>query len=442
MAPKHRVRRRAFLGTVGAAFVGLAGCSDDSGPSETETRTGSVTSTPTSTPENTATPTPDGTPTETQTPAPQQPPAWMASEGEQYTDFADLEENWQVQSGEVALVDNEGFLGGPAVRMTTGDGGVARMERRYYQPIDFSGREFSIAVKLEATEASATETMIRVQDINGRSAEYTDIVPSEAAGEWLRVDAGASSPDPVDLSQVTRIRVQHYGLGDNASRCLVSDLRTHPGAEKGTVVFAFEGDHENSFSLAYPVLNEAGYAAGVFLAPDNLGGSSTPTSDDYQTMQSDGWDVGPLTLGRQRLTSLGGEERQAVEGAVSQLNDQGFDGATNVFRPPRGSYTAETLGYADDLFDLTFVGVGGSLGSNTSLSDTRTVLSVDADDLSLATDCVEAAAEHRQVAMLVFTTRHLTDRAAFSSLVDRVSELESSGDVDVVTPTELASRYD
>ena len=441
MAPNHRVRRRAFLGAVGAAFVGLAGCSDDSGPSETETQNGTTASTSTATPGETETATPDGTATETATPQPKQPPDWMASEGELYDDFSRFESDWEVQTGEAELLDGEGFLGAPAVRLSTNQRGVARIERRYYQPVDFSGREFSMAVKVGETKASATETTIRLRDINGSSVEYSDVVPQEATGKWLRNDAGANSTDPIDLAQITRVRIQHYGLGDTPSKCLVSDVRTHPKAEKGTVVFAFEGDHPNSFSLAYPVLNDAGYAGGVFLAPDNLGGSSTPTKADYQTMQENGWDVGPLTLGRQRLSSIGSDERQAVEGAVSQLRSQGFDGATNVFRPPRGTYTATTLDYADDLFDLTFVGVGGSLGSNTSLSDTRTVLSVDADDLDLARDCVDAAAQHRQVAVLVFTTRHLTDRGAFQSLVDRVSQLESNGAVEVVTPTGLASRY-
>ena len=436
MAPNHRVRRRAFLGTVGAAFVGLAGCSDG-GSSENGTQTGTSTST---TPANTDTQTPNGTATET-TPAPQQRPPWMASEGELYDDFARLEEDWEVQSGTAELLDGEGFVGAPALRLSTGDNGLVRIERKYWQAVDFSGREFSMAVNLQETSVSSPEVTIRLQDIDGNTMEHSDVVPKEAAGEWLRIDAGAKSADPIDRSQITHVRIEHYAREGNSSQFLVSDVRTHQKAKKGTVAFAFEGDDEQSYSLAYPVLSDAGYAAGVFVAPDNLGGSSTPTRENYRTMRDDGWDVAPLTLGRQRLSTLGGEERQAVEGAVSQLSAKGFDGATNVFRPPRGDYTAATLGYAHDLFDLTFVGVGASAGSNSSLSDTRTVLSIDADNLGKANRCVEAAARHRQVAVLVFTTRHLDDREGFAALVDRVAQLESEGKLDVVTPTELASRY-
>ena len=440
MAPKHRVHRRAFLGTVGAAFVGLAGCSDG-GSSENGTQTGTATRTATSTPTNTDTATPNGTATETATPAPQQRPPWMASEGELYDDFSRFDENWKVQSGTAKLLEREGFMGTPAVQLTTDDSGLARIERKYWQAVDFSGREFSFAVNLQGTSVSAPWVTIRLQDIEGNTAKHTDRVQREAAGEWLRVDAGTTTADSIDLSQITHVRIDHFAQKGNASTALVSDVRTHQKAKKGTVVFAFEGDDAPSYSLAYPVLSDAGYAGGVFVAPDNLGGSSTPTPSDYRTMRDDGWDVAPLTPGRQRLPTLGGEERQAVEGAIAQLSAKGFDGATNVFRPPRGDYTATTLGYAHELFDLTFVGVGASLGSHSSLSDTRTVLSVDADNLDKANRCVEAAAQHRQVAMLVFTTRHLEDREAFTALVDRVEALESAGKIDVVTPTELASRY-
>ncbi|MFD1514852.1 hypothetical protein [Halomarina rubra] len=444
MAPNDTVRRRAFLGTVGAAFVGLAGCSDSTGPSNgTDTGTpGTPTATPAGTPNDTTDATPTDSPngTDTGTPADQGPPAWMANQGDLYDNFAMFDDQWSVRNGSATLVEGEGFMGTPGVRMETDDGGLVRVERKYWQAQDFSNKTLSMAVKLEETTVSSAEIAIYLKDINGNEEKHSDEIPSEAAGEWLRIDPGAKSTDTIDLSQLTHIRIDHYARDGNSTTFVASDLRTHPKPETGTVVFALEGTHENNVDVVYPAMKEAGFAGGVFAAPDKLGHSSDPTISDYQEMVADGWDMGVTTLGAKRLTEIQGEQ-DALAGATTQLEKRGFDGATNVFRPPRGDYTAETLGYADESFDLTFVGVGGSMGTNDQLTDTRTVLSIDADDLEWATECVEAAATHKQTAVLFFTPRHIDDPAAFEALVARTKELQQNGDLQVVTPTELASRY-
>jgi hypothetical protein len=435
MAPDNRVRRRAFLGTVGAAFVGLAGCSGDSSPSENETRTG--TSTDTATPTPTATSTPNGTDTETATPASREPPSWFADQGELYDDFALFDQDWRVDAGTATLVEEAGWLGRPGVRMETSERGLARIERKYWQPVDFSGREFSIAAKFEATSESAAPVTVQLQDIDGNEMNYTDEVPSEATGEWVRIDAGTNDADRIDLSQLTHVRVQHYARDGKESTLVVSDMRTHEKREQGTVVFAFEDDHEKIVTVAAPVLNDAGYAAGVFASPDRIG--RKVSVEDYRALVDQGWEVGVSPTGHADLSSLD-DERAAVEEAIAQLESKGFTGALNVYRPTHGSYTATTLGYAPELFDTTFTGVGRAAGSNSRLSDTRTVLSLDADNLQKASEAVEAAATHRQTAVLVFHARHMDGQEGFAELVDRVATLESEGSLEVLTPTELAER--
>ncbi|WP_233265119.1 polysaccharide deacetylase family protein [Halomarina oriensis] len=438
MAPNNHVRRRAFLGTVGAAFVGLAGCSGSPDSSQTETETG----TPTPAPETT-TPRPTTTNTTeppTETPAQRGPPEWVAAAGELYDDFALFDQNWRVDSGAASLVEGEGFGGHPGVRMETSDRGLARIERKYWQPQDFSNTEFSFAVKIEETTESAATVTLQLQDIEGREMNHTDEIPSAATGEWVRIDAGTTDADRFDLSQLTHVRIEHFARDSGETTLLVSDVRTHPAREKGAVVFALEDDHETNVTLAAPVLREAGYAGGVFASPDRLGSSGESSVEDYRTLSDAGWDIGVNTLGHNSLSSYGSDERAAVEEAIARLQSKGFDGALNVFRAPHGDYTAATLGYAPDLFDMTFTGVGRSAGTNSAISDPRTVLSLDADDLEKARTAVEAAATHRQTAVLFFHARHIESREAFADLVGRVQRLESEGALEVLTPTELAAR--
>jgi peptidoglycan/xylan/chitin deacetylase (PgdA/CDA1 family) len=362
----------------------------------------------------------------------------MATEGELYDDFSTFEEDWQVLAGTATVEPDAGFVGAPGLRMETDDSGLVRVERRYYQPVDYANRGFSLAVRLEETTVSNPEVTIRLQDLDGDRARYTDAVPEEAAGEWVRFDPGAGSDGDIDLSTLTRVRIEHYAR-DGSSTLRVSDVRTVPKPETGTVFFGFVGSHENLFSTAVPVLEEAGYPGAVFAPPDRIGAGSGPTVADYEGLVADGWELG-VTTG-QPLTEVD-DERAAVEEAVTGLEGLGVDATTSVFRPPAGDYTATTLGYAADRFDLTFVGKNRSAGTNTPLTDVRTVLSLDTDNVEWANTCIEAAAVHNQTAPMFFTSRFLDDREAFAALVDRVSTLESEGRLTVVTPSELAGGDD
>lgn len=456
MVTDRDVDRRFFLSSVGAAIVGLAGCTtadeDPPGnptPRVTKTRsdppgaTSSATVTGTPTEANTETEPDTATGTQVEPPAGDgSPDPWTGLDrGETIETFDAFDDQWEVVHGAATPTDEIVYGGGRSVYLATDGGQRATIQRVFDSARDFSQRAFSMAVRLEGTTADIVQPNLVLRDLFGNRRYLTGSIRAEAHGRWVRFDLGVREDNGVDMAAIKELRI-HLWDGRNTTRFFVDDIRTHPAPDGGAVMFTFDDASAREYTIAFPTLEKYGYQGACFPQTSHVGGSGSPSVSDYLEMQDRGWDIGGHTIDHERLSNYSREEQELILRRNKEwLEENGFTDGSRVFRTPYSAYDSNTLDLMPQFFDMSIVGAGSAKGINFEVTDPRTVGFRAGDDYQQAKRLIDAAVEYNQLLGLTIHMSKMSSRRAFEDLVAHAASYEQRGQLDVITPSTLLDDH-
>jgi peptidoglycan/xylan/chitin deacetylase (PgdA/CDA1 family) len=433
--------RRTYLKGAGVAIAALGGCSapSDGGRTDATTSRG----------DDGASPSPSATestdaPEQTASESESEPAAaaaeaypWFTERGSVVADFSSFDADWTVGAGHADSV-SEGFLGGGAVKMGTGDGSRARIDRRFAEPRDFSDRDFSLAVNLRSTTAEMFRVEVVLQDVSGNLRYHSNAILPSATDTWIHFDMAFDREEGAfDPTAVSELWI-HQWTGEGSSEFLVDDLRTLPKPDTGAVLFTFDDAGAGEHEYALPVLSEYDFAGVAFPPSSYVAETSEPSIGDYQEMSAAGWDIGGHTPSHQRLSEFSAaEQRRIFERNVEELRSMGLvdDDDPLHFRTPYGNYDTSTLEVVLETFDDCIAGAGTAAGTSFNLTDRRMISFRSGETLSGTKQLVDAAAAQRQLLGLTFHTKNI-DRDYLETVVDYVDQYVQQGDLRVLTMSE------
>lgn len=431
---QKRIRRRAFLRGTGFSLAALAGCitsnsiGGESTPSESQTAT----------PEETDSETPKSTETPTE-----RPPSydWFTEQGAVFDDFETFVQDWEVTFGS-ASVEGEGFLKGASARMDTAGESRVRAERSFAVPEDFTGKDFSLAVKLESTQRAVFRVSVVLKDSNGNLRYHSNSILPQATDRWTHFDMGYDNDrGEFDPSSVSELWIEHY-TGAAESVFHIDDLRTVDKPETGAVIFSFDDACPGDYEYAFPVLSDHGYKGVCFPPTEYVHENSSPTTAQYRELRKAGWDIGGHTLSHERLTDYSKSEQRGIfQRNVQQLREMELvqDDDLLHFRTPFGQYDSATLDVVLEEFDTCIAGAGSAKATGFCVTDPRLFSYKSGEDLEKAKTYVDAAANHSQLLGLTLHTSDI-DREHLERLVDYVRTYEKEGKLDVITMSEFHER--
>lgn len=351
-----------------------------------------------------------------------------------FDQFDDLS-MWEVMEGSLELDEERAYVGDQSGRMTADESEERVMiKRRFDSPRDLSDEFPALAF---ATEDDV-DPVVQLSDTDGNRLLLQCNV--EPGLPFAHHDLGIIDTvgDP-DLSSIKHIKISVWASDDRSVTVWVDDLRFVSRPETGTVLIQFDGGTETAYTQARSTLSEYDYPATAFVPTDRVGGSGYLDQDQLETLQSDGWTIGSqATTGSGLAGDSESAQRDQIEGAVEWLEDNGFEDGAEYFSYPLNRYDETTMGIVEETHDVGFV--GGYAGHGSLLNPALAPRTVDpsADE---AQQLLEWTAQFRTITTLTYSDLSGDSAAAFEAMVSALNDLESAGDLEVITPADLASDY-
>lgn len=350
-----------------------------------------------------------------------------------FDDFED-EGPWQEFLGSMSVDTERSAIGSQSVVMEPNERGTARIRRELDEPIDTS----EVAPGLATTADGPGWALIQLQDPDGNYHEYGQYMPGGTP--MVRKNFGLTrvrgDPDP---DRVTLIQFVRWYAG-SASRFWVDDLHFVPEPDRGKVALCFRGGHESHRQQALSILREHGIT-GTALVPTEAigGGGATMSPAQVDDLAQAGWTIGGYGARGRRLTGLGdGQLDREVVQSAAWLDERGHEGP-RVFAFPDAQYDADSYELVRNHYDIAFAERSRSQGY--AANPHLWTAAESPTDPEEATELVDWAADIGGITTIPFEGLGGESLAALEATLDRIDERVAAGELDVVTPAEMANQY-
>lgn len=415
--------RRSYLAT--GLVVALAGCTElgssdeadtEDDPSETEDDHGS-----------------DGDDTNGETPE-------LAGT---FDDFEDLSQ-WEAFQGigSIEADTDRSYAGSQSARLEPDDDGQVRVRRSLDEPIDVSDVVPGIAM----TAGDRGAVRIQLQDEDGDYIEYSQQVLGDMP--LVRKNFGVTRirGDP-DLSEVIVLQVICWFGDDSDGELWIDDFHFVPDTDSGKVMLQFHGGYETHYTEALPILEEYGLTGTTFVPTDRIRADVAVegdrlTRDQVGELADAGWTIGSQSARGAQLAdteAYGDDLESNITDPIDWLEDQGYDDGARFFAFPGSVYTERPYELVQEHYDLAFAGNAPAQGyaGNPHLCSLAT-----SPDPGEATELLDWTAEWGGITSIAFY--QIDDESVLTALEETAShltELEEAGELEVITPAEMADNY-
>ncbi len=427
-----------FLGAVGAASVGLAGCAGDmpwdgedvddgADPVETDDDDDDGSEDPTDDEE-------EETPEE---PVEFTPPA--IGHGTLVSDFSEDLGSWIAMTGDgVVEGDEEAALVGETAAFVRGEGERAGVFRAF-DDFDAEGQHVSFAVKL--SELGGRHVNVEMlAPYQSDSVVARRRIPRELDG-WMRMDVGYTGDrgEP-SFESINEMRVWVDSGEEREVEFHLDDLRSTPAADRGQVILTFDGGFESHYTTLFDVMQDRDLQGVIGIVPPTVNVGGRLSIDQMREMRDAGWDMASFPLRNDALPEMESEEkRQVIEGDQSYLEGRGFPDGSRIFLAPYHRLDAESLEVVREVHDCSIT-FGGSLNAAPP-ADAHTLSRINANEMGPVRSFTELAERHNQ--LLVLRLDEIGEDAAvdmeyFEGLLDYLED----SDLDIVTASEMLDRRD
>ncbi|WP_161958301.1 polysaccharide deacetylase family protein [Natrarchaeobaculum sulfurireducens] len=358
--------------------------------------------------------------------------------GETVDDFSDIDA-WELVAGAVARDEDRAIVGDSCARLENRESDEqARIAYEFDEPLDC--RRHSPGLAIAADESMAP--LLQLFDDGGGHVTFRATI--EADVELLRPPFGIQHADDVDLGAITRLEIAHVA-GEEIERHLwIDDLHFVARPETGVVTLQFDGGHESVYENGLPITEEYGYPATVFVPTgrvreeaDHDGEALAETQ--LEELDDAGWTIASHTARSRPLTDLEDDERrEEIEDAVEWLESEGYDDGTRYVAYPSGRYDQAGLEAVRGVHEFGFVGRYPCQGEPAEPLLCSRVLEPEPEEVE---EVLDRAATYGGITALGWGRLEDESLESFEITVEVLSELETEGDLEVVTPQELDQRY-
>ena len=361
-----------------------------------------------------------------------------------FDDFEELDA-WEPVVGSVESDDGRVYEGSQSARLLATESETqVRIVRELSDPIDVSEAVPGLAL---STDGGANP-VIQLHDADGDILEYQQ--HTREGQPFVRHNFGLTSVDgDPDPSEITEIQLISW-VGEEAEEELwVDDLHFVSRINTGRVMVQFQGGYATDYTGAFPIMDEHDLTGTTFVATDRVRESEEADGNRMTEAQLDelvdaGWSVGTVGARGQQLHQV---EPDRVESDILDplewFDEHGYDDAA-YFAFPGGRYDEEMYDLVSENYDLGFAGRYQSQGwASNPYNLTR--ISADGDQRNLdgeqLTNIVDWAAAHGGLTSIVFYEMDDGDVSALETLAARLAEHQSAGDLELITPEEIATEY-
>lgn len=351
--------------------------------------------------------------------------------------FEDLSA-WTVMEGSLVADEERAIAGTQSARMeadATDD--RAMIKREFDSPRDLS-TEFPALAFASDHDVSPT---IQLTDADGDRMLLQCSVAAD--GPLVRRDLAITDVlgDP-DLSSIVHTKISFWA-GDRDLTLWCDDYHFVERPDTGLVSLQFP--NESILDDAASVLEAYDYPATAFVSTDYVGTEGHPSLSELESLRDDGWTIASKGATGTDPTQLDASQQEdQLSTAATWLDDHGFDDA--FFSYPLNRYDETALDLVAEYHDLAFVSGHAGHGHVTNPQLAPRATNPDADE---AAQLLEWAAEYGTIVTLSF--RSFEDEtiwfgenrslAEFEDTLSMLSDLEADGDLEVVSPADLASEY-
>lgn len=429
-------RRRYLLTSMAAATAGLAGCSGVLDRSDSPN--GTETASPAGTPTGTEPTTPSGTDNPESTPTPDRGPTPGSHEPMQ--SGAAAFENlayWSTHAG-VSVTGDTGtvYQGSQSARV---EGRSGSIERNFQIPLDLSGKDVSLAVKVE--KPLPTTVRIILYDTGGNTTHLVQYLHTKHPDGWVRINPSIDSAN-ADPTSISRMLISIDGPGAG-KKYWVDDIRFHDKtANKGRVMFTFDYMTRSIYEIAFPMMKQRDIPGAVSVAVDRVGNAGRLTWSELREMQKAGWEITSYT---NDFVSLYGQDesiqRRRMQRAKTFIEDNGL-GEAPVLMYPDGFCDDTSLRLARELHDLAFLKFDPTETGHTqsAVMGPQFVNRARPNSPSALKNQLDVVADYKSV-FNVFHNQLGGDaqntRSEFRKMLDAVKQRQQTGDVGVALPSDL-----
>lgn len=361
-----------------------------------------------------------------------------------FDDFEDIDA-WEAVTGTLEADGELASVGSQSAHLTASESeSQVRIKRELSEPIDVEGVVPGLAL---ATSSSASP-IIQLHDDDGNFLQFQQYV--HEGRPFIRHDFGHTdaSGDP-DLSAITEIQIGLWTGDEHEGEIWVDDLHFTSRVEEGRVMIQFQGGFESDYTRAFPIMEEHGLTGTTFVATSRIRESEDTTGDRMTEDQvaelvDAGWSLGTVGAHQRQLNDVEGDGFEShILDPLEWFDEQGYDDA-RYFGFPGGWYTEEMYDLVAENYDIAWAGRHMSQGVATNPYNLTRISghvgqrNLDAEEMI---DALDWTAEHGGITTIVFYEMDEEDAAALEETAAHLAELVSAGDLELITPREIADEY-
>ncbi|ELY94019.1 polysaccharide deacetylase [Natrialba chahannaoensis JCM 10990] len=360
-----------------------------------------------------------------------------------FDNFEDLDEWWEWQDIGFLEVDTSRSYDGTQCALLTSSPeseGQVRVRRRLDEPIDV--RDVAPGLAL-ATDTDQGVVRIQLQDEDAHYLEYSTQFPGGTSLTHDNFGVTRVRGDP-DLSEVVVLQVIRWFGGDAEGQQWVDDFHFVPKPERGKVSLQFHGGYEEHYTDALSDVSSAGIPAAAFVPPERLRGGELAeddrlTHEQVGELADEGWTIGVQSATGQHLEAADADRVEAaVVDPVEWLADEGYDDG-RFFAYPSSQYSEEASELVRENYDLAFAGRSSAQGFARNPHRCSVLTNPTPEE---ATAALERTVRWNGITTFAFHRLSSRDaRAGFEETLSRIEAHAAAGELDVITPAEMADEY-
>jgi len=278
----------------------------------------------------------------------------------QVFNFEDVANDWTANQSTISAATSDVYRGGSALKMTGVSTDSVKQAEWEGGPIDISGLNPSVAVRI--AEPRSTETTIRVKafDSSNNAISWDTKIAANGQGgvnNWIRVEPSPVAVSSADLTDIDKIKLVH-GIPEN-TEMYWDDLRWIPTRDKGHVILWFDDTLESHYNKAFETLDKYGLVGACGIRTDIVSQSGKLSVSEMEEMEAAGWDMCNHTHDGLSLAGQSeADQRDQIVSGREWLQDNGFNKADDILVYPRNDYDQTTLDVAGELSSMAGTGRG------------------------------------------------------------------------------------
>lgn len=147
------------------------------------------------------------------------------------------------------------------------------------------------------------------------------------------IEAGLDVPPEYFEQQILSLKDKGY-QAINISQLFQND-------QSKKIILTFDDGYKDIITNAYPILQNSGYTASVYIISDYTGRDGYLNWDDIRTLKNAGWEIGSHTTNHPDLTKVSLDEaRSEIVNSKSKIETE-IGGTISSFCYPSGKYNSD-----------------------------------------------------------------------------------------------------